>query len=945
MFPVLEAECPQCDVHERLAIRLLQELSLGQNSAWHTYIEILPKEPESALSFSLEELDLLHGSYGGNFMNAARRRFQNFLHRMRDLPHFSYSESAMRWAMGIVLSRSFSVGSASPSSSPFAHMYNMPFLAPGADFMNHNPHARVGWTLNAQATLKRRQLLQKNTITSDSQAPQLDDQPYFSIVLLQNIPNPWTELYNNYHDYAGNAILLSSYGFVVPNNPYDTVTLRFPAFDLPPVGKAVEGAKNQLQRVTRNLISSLKQNPNAPRERLYELEDTVPRLNEFFNALQGQGATASPPVSTSSAGGTVSPRNVSICFHPPLSSFSGDALPTPLTNMARIAALTSPRLSAWINTVVEAYRYKVQTIQAELHRQRTLAAAAPAAKPAAPATPTPLSRAHPINKRAATTPTTTPTSTPATASAAALGDDAADRGTTAIPIAKLWPFASPVDAELLSLSTALQQELVASFIDYADNWFADSQTKALLESAVQLNKTALRPAHPNHPSTAQYFTSKEESSTPSGTVVVPDVPLVGIPVNYMGATTVDVGAGHSDHFAEKRKLATALAPLPDIVSLLDKNIQVSVLTEAVALRIVISLLSDILSTYPLPESFLDTSESEETQYGTLPSVLSKPFSPSLSFLAEDPNPPHLFHYQPLFLVPLLEAERIQLEEIQHRINTLEEECGTTPKLPASLPRVLKEAASQGLKTAQQKSRTTALPAPPAPRRLSPDALAERRAEIRRLRHKKAAIALRLSECRILGYALGTALQSYFDALRRLDAAGLPVYIFGNASAAFVQSTRQAEQAAQDGKAAAGDLTGESKGALAAGSEKAEEIQGPLSDKYFRSLPSFPFLSDISEEVLTLLNPDWDTEYHHEDDEEGHGHGHEHAPAPEASKPRESTPRLRKQQSGREEDTRAGAHAVKDAVSPHPHVEAGSAMGFKQEHTHSDGTRDVIDVEH
>jgi hypothetical protein len=189
--PANKSVCTSCDQHELLALRLLHEVSEGTRSPWSPYVLFLlgidekkigwksgrrtstslkkgnGREIDSiasaiatadeenaiytaasgsnaALDFTSSELDLLTGTYAGLLVASSRRRVRRFLFRVKSEPQGTpFSDSALQWAMGVVLSRSLTVVPSSVHQNNLdslsSSFYNVPFLAPGCDVLNHSP--------------------------------------------------------------------------------------------------------------------------------------------------------------------------------------------------------------------------------------------------------------------------------------------------------------------------------------------------------------------------------------------------------------------------------------------------------------------------------------------------------------------------------------------------------------------------------------------------------------------------------------------------------------------------------------------------------------------------------------------------------------------------------------------------------------------------------------
>lgn len=195
------------DDHERLVLRLLEERARGRKSQWAPYLKLLPR-PETSTSayfFGQPELDALRGTYVATVIADLHARLDDFAARAaawaaatrRDVADFDLE--GLRWASAMVRSRAFSI----KKTSNEAHPLNMrPFLAPGADFLNHDVDAFVAWRLGES----------KNGA--------------FQVFTREDLAGgARREVFNNYQKF-GNTMLLAHYGFVVDGNAFDSLPLR-----------------------------------------------------------------------------------------------------------------------------------------------------------------------------------------------------------------------------------------------------------------------------------------------------------------------------------------------------------------------------------------------------------------------------------------------------------------------------------------------------------------------------------------------------------------------------------------------------------------------------------------------------------------------------------------------------------------------------------------------
>lgn len=248
LTPAPPETCPSCTAYERLALQLLAERALGPSSTWWPYIATLPPRVNAALNMLPGDLQDLEGTYAGTHVAAARRR----LHRLTVKAATNagptaarYSRDALQWALAIVLSRAFTVGRPHPAPSAAVEaatpLYDTPFLAPGADLLNHHPSAKVGWTLyrkHADAEAARRRLAASVSDTPALPRTTNASRGVFSVVTLDYYPRSGMEVFNYYADLSSGA-LLAHYGFATESNQDDAMIVLLPARIPPPTDLAL----------------------------------------------------------------------------------------------------------------------------------------------------------------------------------------------------------------------------------------------------------------------------------------------------------------------------------------------------------------------------------------------------------------------------------------------------------------------------------------------------------------------------------------------------------------------------------------------------------------------------------------------------------------------------------------------------------------------------------
>jgi hypothetical protein len=120
---------------------VMREKELGKKSKWWPYFQILPKQYTTAPWFSDQQLGLLGGTFASTVAQEELSSYAKLIQTVRNIKP-EYSADEVKWALATVSSRAFRVG-----KSKLKNMDGIPFLAPGADLINHNPKAQVGWKL------------------------------------------------------------------------------------------------------------------------------------------------------------------------------------------------------------------------------------------------------------------------------------------------------------------------------------------------------------------------------------------------------------------------------------------------------------------------------------------------------------------------------------------------------------------------------------------------------------------------------------------------------------------------------------------------------------------------------------------------------------------------------------------------------------------------------
>ena len=387
--------CTACDPLERLALRLLQEREKGASSAWAPYLAILPAEPESGVALAPADAELLHGTYAGRLVASVRARAARFTSHVRSATHaHDYKDEALRWAFGVVVSRSIVVGAGAGGDGGDTP-YDTPFLAPGADLLNHSPLAKVGWTMSLKTvgevmlpTTTSPPKGSKNTLPLPPTSSRA-----FAVVSLAPL-RAGAEAFNSYHDAAGDAHLLAHYGFVIGGNAFDGVALRIPGAARSAGEGEGEGWAGALGGALRAANSALVAHARGAREK------------GLVTDSEADAAVALLPGVAHAAPAALNALNVTVLLHA-----AGHAPPPKaLLNVARLAVLDAPALRAINDALAEPWLRKggspsmaeMGAVQATRVREALTAAllgAAAAAPEAANVLPPPTPREGGVDPR------------------------------------------------------------------------------------------------------------------------------------------------------------------------------------------------------------------------------------------------------------------------------------------------------------------------------------------------------------------------------------------------------------------------------------------------------------------------------------------------------------------------------------------------------------------
>ncbi|KAK7202762.1 hypothetical protein BZA70DRAFT_312896 [Myxozyma melibiosi] len=194
-----------------IAVRIylcLQRLE-GENAEYFPYIKTLPSLFGTPIFFTANELDLLRGTnlYG----DVEQRRAKWITEHSEILPHIpdTFDKSRLTselylWACTVLTSRSF------PSKIVFntaaeEEDSSYPVLIPLVDSLNHYPRTPVVWNVDPSS---------------------------FALAAATTIEEG-REIFNNYGP-KGNEELLMGYGFCLPDNEFDLVSLKLRLPNLTP---------------------------------------------------------------------------------------------------------------------------------------------------------------------------------------------------------------------------------------------------------------------------------------------------------------------------------------------------------------------------------------------------------------------------------------------------------------------------------------------------------------------------------------------------------------------------------------------------------------------------------------------------------------------------------------------------------------------------------------
>ncbi|CAG8447945.1 2184_t:CDS:10 [Scutellospora calospora] len=181
-----------------LATFLVHERLLGNLSFYHPYINILPKNISTPLTYSEREMLWLKGTNLGpgseNRKEILRKEFEEVLKVVSNGEFIDgLSWELYMWACDVISSRSFPNKLVNPDDTETKEA-----LFPLIDSFNHKPRQKITWEVHERNKLR---LVASDYIEAGQQ------------------------IYNNYGS-KSNEELLVGYGFCIPDNPDDWVVIK-----------------------------------------------------------------------------------------------------------------------------------------------------------------------------------------------------------------------------------------------------------------------------------------------------------------------------------------------------------------------------------------------------------------------------------------------------------------------------------------------------------------------------------------------------------------------------------------------------------------------------------------------------------------------------------------------------------------------------------------------
>ncbi|KAK6503958.1 hypothetical protein TWF506_002175 [Arthrobotrys conoides] len=222
-FPVLFLESPSLSIHAKACFHLSHHLLLKEQSQFWPYIRLLPQTFDTPLYFSDDEMERLAGTnLGAGDVLLRKQLWMEEWESGKQLLEDVKAERAQEYTWDIYLraatiytSRSFpstlvgiTINSIVGKHAAGLDDIGFPVLIPLVDILNHKPNTKIIW---------------EPTPTS------------FSLKIPETI-SAGSQVFNNYGP-KGNEELLMGYGFAIPENPADSLAMKF---TISPRGQAAE---------------------------------------------------------------------------------------------------------------------------------------------------------------------------------------------------------------------------------------------------------------------------------------------------------------------------------------------------------------------------------------------------------------------------------------------------------------------------------------------------------------------------------------------------------------------------------------------------------------------------------------------------------------------------------------------------------------------------------
>ncbi|KAK6505329.1 hypothetical protein TWF481_007235 [Arthrobotrys musiformis] len=270
-FPASFFEAPSLSTHAKACFHLCQHLLLKEQSQFWPYIRLLPETFDTPLYFDDDEMERLAGTNLGAGDVVSRKQlwteeWESGCQLLNDGDvenSQEYTWDLYLRAATIYTSRSFpsklvGVAGSAPADKNASNPddTSFPVLIPLVDILNHKPNTKIIW----------------------EPTPTL-----FSLKIPETLP-AGSQVFNNYGP-KGNEELLMGYGFVIPDNPTDSLAMKF---TISPRGQAAEIWEQRKLKQTWKEVFHLKkstdidQDPKGP----HSLENDWPdALVDLFRIL------------------------------------------------------------------------------------------------------------------------------------------------------------------------------------------------------------------------------------------------------------------------------------------------------------------------------------------------------------------------------------------------------------------------------------------------------------------------------------------------------------------------------------------------------------------------------------------------------------------------------------------------------------------------------------